>query len=157
MLIYRAHQKGEIYMQFKEALRAAGLANPGRTTWSGVTPDGTSVFTIWEHEIYKVDGRWFASWNHDAERDDALEVSSHRVGTARKFIERASESIGHRVRVVIVVPKRDKEGKISVGSAVYPDPRWSSAVFRFADQDSRQFVAELFFEETAVSEVAGGA
>ena len=144
-------------MQFKEALRAAGLANPGRTTWSGVTPDGTSVFTIWEHEIYEVKGRWFASWNHDPERDIEFEISPRRMGTARKFIERASESIGHRLRVVIVVPKRDKEGKISVGSALYPDQRWSSALFRFADQDALQFVAELFFEPTAVPKVAGGA
>ena len=144
-------------MLFKEALRAAGLSNPGRTTWSGVTPDGILVFTIWEHEIYEVNGRWFASWNHDPERDTEFEISPRRMGTARKFIERASESIGRRVRVVIVVPKRDKEGKISVGSALYPDERWSSALFRFADQDALQFVAELFVEPAAVSEVAGGA
>ena len=134
-------------MQFKEALRAAGLANPGRTTWSGTASDKTPVFTIWEHEIYRLNGRWFASWNHDTERDVELELSTKRKGTARMFIKRASLSNGSPVRVVVVIPKYGNDGKVSVGEAFYPHPRWASAVFRFADQDAYQFVAELFSEQ----------
>ena len=134
-------------MQFKEALRAAGLANPGRTTWSGIASDKMPVFTIWEHEIYRLNGRWFASWNHNAERDVELELSAKRKGTARMFIKRASLSGGRPVRVVVVIPKYGKEGKVSVGEAFYPHPKWASAVFRFADQDAYQFVAELFSEQ----------
>jgi len=142
-------------MQFKEALKAAGLARPGRTTWSGITPDGTPVFTIWEHEIYKIKGRWFASWNHDPERDTEFEHSPRRLGTARMFIERATQSIGRRVRVVIVVPKRDKKGRISAGEALYPHSKWASAEFRVTDQDAYQFVAELFPESKPTSKAAG--
>ena len=131
-------------MQFKEALRAAGLENPGRTTWSGITPDGIAVFTIWEHEIYKTNGRWFASWNHDPEKDVEFDISPRRQGTARMFIQRATENVGRRVRAVIVVPKRDSKGRISAGDTIYPHPQWATAVFRLTDQDALQFVAELF-------------
>ena len=138
-------------MQFKEALKAAGLANPGRTTWSGTTPDGTPVFTIWAHEVYRVNGRWFASWNHDPEKDTELEVSPRRRGTASMFIKRATEHIGRRVRAVIVMPKRDSKGRIAAGDTVYPHPMWASAVFRVTDQDALQFVAELFPEAASAS------
>jgi hypothetical protein len=134
-------------MQFKEALRAAGLANPGRTTWSGITSDKTPVFTIWEHEIYKLNGRWFAGWNHDAECDVELELSAKRKGTARMFIKRASLSNGCPVRGVVVISKYGNEGKVTVDEAFFPHPKWASAVFRFADQDAYQFVAELFPEQ----------
>jgi hypothetical protein len=38
-------------MKFKEASNAAGLRNPGRTTWCGVASHGTAVFTMWAHDV----------------------------------------------------------------------------------------------------------
>jgi hypothetical protein len=49
--------KGAHHMQFKEALKKAGLPNPGRTTWCGKATDGTAVFTIWSHEVRRLDQR----------------------------------------------------------------------------------------------------
>lgn len=123
-------------MQFKEALKAAGLANPGRTTWSGTASDGVPVFTIWAHEVYRVNGRWFASWNHDAEKDSDFDNSPGRQGTARTFIQRATKNLGRRVRAVIVVPKIDSKKRVSVDHAVYPHPQWASAEFRVTDPDA---------------------
>ena len=58
--ILTSKAQGNYQMQFKEALKTAGLVNPGRTTWCGVAADGTAVFTIWSHEVHQMDGRLFA-------------------------------------------------------------------------------------------------
>jgi hypothetical protein len=46
-------------------MKKAGLRNPGRTTWCGLAIDGTAVFTIWDHDIRQIDGRFFAWRDHD--------------------------------------------------------------------------------------------
>ena len=130
-------------MQFKEALRAAGLPNPGRTTWSGITPDGIAVFTIWEHEIHQVNQRWFAWWSHGGSRDSAGELAQSRKDHARAFIQRATDNLGRQCHAVIVKPKFDKHGEISAERAEYPHPTWGTVVFRTTDIDALQFVAEL--------------
>ena len=130
-------------MQFKEALKAAGLPNPGRTTWSGVTPEGVPVFTIWQHEIHQVSGRWFAWWSHGGSRDSTGELVPSRKAHAKAFVQRATENLGSRCRAVIVTPRFGKQGEVSVEHAEYPHEIWSTVVFRTTDMDALQFIAEL--------------
>ena len=130
-------------MQFKEALKAAGLRNPGRTTWSGITPDGIAVFTIWEHEIHQVNGRWFAWWNHGAPKEGKGELTPSRKGHAKAFLQRATDNLGLQCRAVIVKPRFDSHGEVSAERAEYPHTAWGTVVFRITDMDALQFVAEL--------------
>lgn len=130
-------------MQFKEALRAAGLVNPGRTTWSGVAADGAAVFTIWEHEVHQINGRWFAYWSHGGSRDSDGELPPLRKAHARAFIQRATDNLGRPCRAVVLTPKFDKHGKISAARAEYPHPTWGKVVFRTTDFEALQFIAEL--------------
>lgn len=132
-----------IDMQFKEALRAAGLVNPGRTTWSGIAGDGEPVFTIWSHQVHQVDGRFFVWWDHTGDRTENGELFSHRKGHARTFIALAAANLGKPCRAVIVHPKVTEEGSDSVESADYPHPVWSRVVFRAVDEEALQFIAEL--------------
>jgi hypothetical protein len=136
-------------MQFKQALKAAGLANPGRTTWCGLTPDGVPVFTIWQHEIHKFNGRWFAWWSHGGERDSDGEIAQSRKDHARAFIARATQNIGTPCRVVIIEPKFSKQQDISVAEAHYPHPVWARVVFRITDPEANQFIAELLQPEAS--------
>ena len=133
-------------MQFKQALLAAGLANPGRTTWCGTTPDKVPVFTIWEHEVHKLNGRWFAWWSHAGARDSDGELSPRMKASARAYIALASKNIGLQCRAVINTPKFAADGSASAAKALYPHPLWAKVVFRTADVEARQFIAELFPE-----------
>ena len=130
-------------MQFKEALRAAGLPNPGRTTWSGITPEGIAVFTIWEHEIHQVNGRWFAWWSHGGSRDRTGEHAPSRKASAKAFLKRANDNLGLPCRAVIVTPRFDKHGEVNAERAEYPHAAWGRVVFRTTDMDAIQFIAEL--------------
>ena len=130
-------------MHFKEALRAAGLANPGRTTWSGVAPDGVAVFTIWEHEVHQINGRWFAYWSHGGSRESDGELPSGRKAHARAFIKRATDNLGRSCRAVVVTAKFDEHGDVSADRAEYPHPAWGKVVFRTTDLEALQFIAEL--------------
>ena len=130
-------------MQFKEALKAAGLSNPGRTTWCGRTPDNLVVFTIWEHEIHKLDGRWFAWWSHVGVRNNDGEFSPRKKAKAGAFIALAGQHIGRSCRAVIITPKVAADGSVSVEQAIYPHPLWARVVFRTVDHDAHQFTAEL--------------
>jgi hypothetical protein len=130
-------------MQFKEALRAAGLARPGRTTWSGIASDGVPVFTIWSNEIRKVDGRYFAWWDHTGRRSPDGELMPNRKSRARTFVERAASNLGTPCRAVIIHPRMTVEGNKGVDSAIYPHPAFGCVVFRSADVDALQFIAEL--------------
>jgi hypothetical protein len=132
-------------MQFKEALRQAGLRNPGRTTWSGVAPDGTLVFTIWDDLIRQIDGRSYAWWDHNESRvlgASGTTPSPGGMARARAFIRRAQKAMATRRRYPVVIVHAKKAG--GVESAEYPHKRWAWVEFRAADLGSRQFIAELF-------------
>ena len=101
------------------------------------------VFTIWEHEIHKVDGRWFAWWSHGGARDGNGELTARRKAQARSFIRLAAQNIGRRCRAVVVKPKLAENGQVSVEEAQYPHPMWAVVIFRITDSDAIQFVAEL--------------
>lgn len=131
-------------MKFKDALKAAGLRNPGRTTRHGQAEDGTSVFTIWSDDIHLIDGRSFAWWDHCGEPALHEEPSAREKDLARTFVDRAASSIGKRCRVVIVNPARPKPESRAVASAEYPHPRWAEGEFRSADRNAMHFVVELF-------------
>ena len=133
-------------MRFKEALKMAGLANPGRTTWCGIATDGVSVFTIWSHEVHQVDGRFFAWWDHAGQRDSEGELSPRRKGSARRFVTLAGANLGRSCRAVIVHPRMVDDRVAGVESAEYPHPRMARAMFRTVDLDARQFIAELLPE-----------
>ena len=123
-------------MGFIKALKAAGLSNPGRRTWHGISLDGVAVFTIWEREIRQVDGRWFAWWDHRYESEHGG-MSASRRGSANTFIRHAQkcgDSIG---RVVIVT------GLDSADSAQYPHPEWARIKFLAVSPEALQFIAEL--------------
>jgi hypothetical protein len=125
-------------MKFKEALKAAGLANPGRTTWCGKATDGTPVFTIWSHDIRKINGRLFVWWDHNnAKRgfDTPKQISQQRT-----FVRLAAASVGKKCRAVII---HRKPGTWLVASADYPDQRKARADIRVADIDALQFIIEL--------------
>lgn len=130
-------------MKFKEALRKAGLRNPGRTTRHGEADDGTAVFTIWSDDIHQIDGRFFAWWDHSGEPGLHAEPSSAQKNRSRAFIERAADNIGRRCRAVIVHPVHAKPAGRSAESAEYPHPKWARAEFRTADVDALQFIVEL--------------
>ena len=133
----------ENVLQFKEALRAAGLQRPGRTTWCGVADGGVAVFTIWTHEIHKVNGRFFAWWSHDGQRDANGEFSVRQKGSARRFINLASENLGRPCRAVLVHPKMIHNRNAGVAYTEYPHPEMGTVVFRTADLAALQFIAEL--------------
>lgn len=120
-------------MKFKEALQAAGLVKPGRTTWSGTRPDGQTVFTIWDHETVEIEGRLFTSWYHSGP------LTSGRLGTARAYVRRAKKNIGVPCRAVILT----KNSAGGVGSAEYPHPKMARVLFRFVDEEALQYSAEL--------------
>ncbi len=130
-------------MKFKEALKAAGLANPGRTTWCGIAEDGMPVFTVWSQEVRRVHGRYFAWWDHTGKRDANGEHSPSRSARARTFIELAVRNLGSPCRAVILHPRVTERGIDGVATADYPHPALARVVFRFADVDALQFVAEL--------------
>ena len=121
----------------------AGLRNPGRTTRHGEAADGTAVFTIWSDDIHKIDGRFFAWWDHCGEPRLHEEPGPEQKNRARAFIERAADNIGKSCRAVIVHPVHPKPESRSVNSAEYPHPQWARAHFRTADTDALQFVVEL--------------
>ena len=127
-------------MQFKEALKKAGLANPGRTTWKGKAADGTAVFTIWSHEVRKIDGRLFAWWDHNDRREPYVELAPRQRSRGRTFIKMAAANIGKSCRAVIVHLNTARNG---VASADYPHARMARAQFRTADLDALQFIVEL--------------
>ncbi|MDB9315258.1 hypothetical protein PN462_19240 [Spirulina sp. CS-785/01] len=135
-------------MQFKEALRAAGLLNPGRTTWYGVATDGVPVFTIWFHEVRHINGRYFAWWDHEGLKDTDGEPKLRQKGRAWNYLELAAENLGKPCRAVIVHPKMTEQGNTGVASAEYPHSTMSRIVFRTVDIDALQFIAELLPEES---------
>jgi hypothetical protein len=128
-------------MQFKEALKKAGLANPGRTTWCGVATDGIPVFTIWSNQIHQIGGRWFAWWDHNESRwpKGRKDEPARGVARARTFMRLAQGHLGKDCRAVILHPK-DGGG---VHSAEYPNQQFARARFRTADLDALQFIVEL--------------
>ena len=130
-------------MKFKEALKEAGLRNPGRTTRHGQADDGTAVFTIWSDDIHQVDGRFFAWWDHPGEPGPHEEPALKQKARARAFVKRAHANIGTKCRAVIVHPVRPKPEGRSADSAEYPHPKWATATFRAADIDALQFIVEL--------------
>lgn len=133
-------------MQFKEALKKAGLTNPGRTTWCGVAADGMPVFTIWTSDIHRIGDRFFAWWSHpnlEAEPDPVQRTPYHQ-GQQRTFIALADANMGRPCRAVII---HRKPGTDSVGSAVYPDARMARVDFRVVDVEALQFIAELLPDE----------
>src|SRR6266511_3858518 len=96
-------------MQFKEALKSAGLSRPGRTTWCGTAVDGTAVFTIWLHDVHDVDGRLFAWWDHNRLRitrpawpAERLKLTPSQRSRATTFIKLAAANIGKASRAVII-------------------------------------------------------
>lgn len=129
-------------MQFKEALKKAGLQNPGRTTWCGVAVDGVPVFTIWTSDIHRIGDRFFAWWSHPNLETEPHPVdrTAHHQGRQRTFITLADANKGRACRAVIL---HRKPGTDSVGDAVYPDPRMARVDFRIVDVDALQFIAEL--------------
>jgi hypothetical protein len=104
-------------MKFKEALKAAGLRNPGRTTRHGKASDGTGVFTIWVDDIHRVDGRFFAWWDHAGEPGLHQEPSARQKSSARSFVKRAAENVGRSCRAAIVHPACPKSEGRRAGSA----------------------------------------
>jgi hypothetical protein len=130
-------------MKFKEALKAAKLPNPGRTTWHGKASDGTAVFTIWADDIHRVDGRFFAWWDHPGEPGLHQEPSARQKSRARAFVKRAAANIGKSCRAVIIHPSCPKSEGRRAGSAEYPHSKWARAEIRAADVDAIQFIIEL--------------
>lgn len=125
-------------MKFKEALKAAGLANPGRTTWCGRATDGTAVFTIWSHDIRKINGRLFVWWDHNNAKFGS--DTPQQMGHERTFVKLAAANVGRKCRAIII---HRKPGTRDVASADYPDPRMARADVRTADVDALQFTIEL--------------
>jgi hypothetical protein len=123
-------------MGFVEALRAAGLERPGRTTWHGTTPDGTSVFTVWAKEIRQVGGRHFVWWDHNGERVCG-ELSDRRKQQGMAYIRHAQQVTGTICRAVVV------RGDATAESAVYPHAQWARIKFLTVIPEAMQFVAEL--------------
>ncbi len=134
-------------MQFKEALRAAGLEKPGRTTWCGIATDGVPVFTIWANETRWVNGRVFAWWDHDGKRNDSGSLSPHRLGRALRFIQLAQANIGKPCRAVLLHPRIIDHHVEGVDYAEYPHPAMGTVVFRATYVDALQFIAELLPSE----------
>lgn len=130
-------------MKFKEALGAAGLANPGRTTWHGETPGGVPVFTIWSDDIHQIDERFFAWWDHAGEVGLHKEPNPRQKARARAFVRRAASAIGGRCRIVVVEALQPKPAPRSFASALYPHPKWAVGLVRTADVDALQFIIEL--------------
>lgn len=128
-------------MKFKEALKAAGLKNPGRTTWCGVAGDGTPVFTIWAHEVRQINGRLFAWWSHGDLHYPTPTATPTQIAKRRSFVKLAAANIDGECRAVIVHHKRGRLWE--AGSADYPHPQMAVVQFRFADVQAIQFVAEL--------------
>lgn len=130
-------------MTFAEALRAAGIQNPGRTTRHGQAEDGTPVFTIWADDVHVVDGRSFAWWDHCGEAVGHAEPPLRKKAAARAFVRRAEASVGRYCRIVIVHPKSPKPDRREVARAEYPHPKWARATVRFADSQALHFLFEL--------------
>jgi hypothetical protein len=128
-------------MQFKEALRAAGLSRPGRTTWCKVASDGTPVFTIWFHDIRQVDDRFFAWWEHGDLQYPTPTATAVQINKRRSFVKLAAAHLGRACRGVIV--HRKGPDSWDVGAADYPHPELAVVRFRSADVDAIQFIAEL--------------
>lgn len=127
-------------MKFKEALKAAGLRNPGRTTWCGVADDGTPVFTIWAHDVRQVNGRLFAWWDQGDLRYPTPTATKTKIAKRKSFVKLAAANLGKPCRAVVVYRKgRSWE----VSSAEYPHPKMAVARFRAADLDAVQFIVEL--------------
>jgi len=123
-------------MKYKEALRAAGIKNPGRTTWCKVATDGIPVFTIWSDDVRVISGRRFAWWDH---RDCKLaSVSVSKIAKRRGFIKLAAAHLGQPCRAVIVHRKGEE-----VLSADYPHPKMATVRFLTTNIDAAQFLAEL--------------
>lgn len=108
-------------MKFKEALRAAGLKNPGRTTCCGIAGDGTPVFTIWAHDVRQIGGRLFAWWNHGDLLHPTPTASPSQIAKRRSFVKAAAATAGQECRAVIVHRKR---GSSEAVSAAYPILEW---------------------------------
>jgi hypothetical protein len=127
-------------MKFKEALRAAGLSNPGRTTWCGVASDGTPVFTIWAHDVRQINGRFFAWWDHGDLHYPTPTARPKQIAKRRLFVKRAKANLDRKCRAVIVHSGRVKW---QASSADYPHPEMAVVRFRVADVEAIQFIAEL--------------
>ena len=128
-------------MKFKEALKAAGLPNPGRTTWHGTATDGTPVFTIWGRDIRQIDGRFFAWWTHGDLHYKDPSATKSQIARRRAFVEHAERSVGRECRAVIVHDTKNKSWEVA--AAEYPHPQMAIAKFMFADADAVHFVVEL--------------
>jgi hypothetical protein len=128
-------------MKFKEALKAAGLRNPGRTTWCGVATDGTPVFTIWAHDIRQINSRLFAWWDHGDCHYPSPTATATQIAKRRSFVKLAAANIDQECRAVIV---RRKGRSWEAASAEYPHPEMAVARFRVANVDAAQFIVELF-------------
>jgi hypothetical protein len=111
-------------------------------TTHGMATDGTAVFTIWLDDIHQVDGRFFAWWDHAGEPGRHQEPAERTKSYARGFVRRAADNKGRNCRAVIVHPRKPKPDR-KAASADYPDPRWATIIFRAADVDALQFIAEL--------------
>ena len=130
-------------MKFKEALIAAGIQNPGRTTWHGKAIDGTPVITIWADDIHQIDGRFFAWWDHAGEPGLHKDIAARQKAKARAFVRRLAGAVDKHCRVVIVHPSQPKPARRSFASATYPHPNWAVGLIRAADTEALQFIVEL--------------
>src|SRR5262245_32466964 len=127
-------------MKFKEALKAAGVKNPARTTWCRVASDGTPVFTIWAHDVRNIGGRLFAWWDHGDLHYPNPTATPTQIAKRRSFVKLAAGHLDHECRAVIV----HRKGKSwEASSADYPHPQMATVRFRTADVDAIQFIAEL--------------
>ena len=127
-------------MKFKEALKAAGLRNPGRTTWCDLAIDGTPVFTIWAHDVRQINGRLFAWWDHGDLHYPTPTATPKQVAKRRSFVKLAAANLDQKCRAVIVHRKR---GSWEASSADYPHPQMAVVRFRAANIEAIQFIAEL--------------
>jgi len=127
-------------MKFKEALKAAGLSNPGRTTWCGVASDGIPVFTIWFHDVRQIDGRFFAWWDHGDLHLPTPTARPTQIAKRRSFVKLAAANVHKKCRAVIVHSERVLW---QASSADYPHPEMAVVRFRTADVEAIQFIAEL--------------
>lgn len=100
-------------LEFYESWKRSGVEEPlYRGKWSGHRPDGSAVFSIWQHEIKrdKASGEWWVEWRGSKAAD--VKTAS-RAASADKFLTLAAENIGKPCRCFIVVKDDEKPGVIA--------------------------------------------